>query len=73
MDLIKTYGPLLGGRDLMQALGYRTPGAFRRGIRTGVVQLNIFEVPGRKGKFAYTSEVESWLKSLDGKNRKDEI
>ena len=64
MDLIKTYGPLMGGEDLWLALGFKTGPAFRHAIREHSVPLNIFEIPGRRGKFALTEDVEKWLEEV---------
>lgn len=58
------YGPLMGGEDLRRALGYRTWSAFSRAVRTGVLEVTVFEIPGRRGKFALTPEVADWLSRL---------
>lgn len=62
--MLKEYGPLMGGEDLRRALGYRTWSAFSRAIRTGVPAVKVFEIPGRRGKFALTAEVAAWLVEL---------
>ncbi|OIQ97598.1 hypothetical protein GALL_203570 [mine drainage metagenome] len=62
--MLKEYGPLMGGEDLRRALGYRTWSAFARAVRSGVLAVTIFEIPGRRGKFALTPEVADWLTKL---------
>lgn len=64
--MLKEYGPLMGGEDLRRALGYRTWSAFSRAIRSGIAGVDVFEIPGRRGKFALTSEVAAWLGQLRG-------
>lgn len=63
-SLLKEFGPLMGGEDLRRALGYRTAPAFARAVRMNAVGVQVFEIPGRRGKFAMTSDVAAWLTSL---------
>lgn len=65
-ELIECFGPLMGGRDLMAALGYRTPSAFSRACKAGLLGVRVFVLPGRKGKFAMTTDVASWLEKASG-------
>ena len=60
-QMLTEYGPLMGGEDLRRALGYRTWSAFARAARLGGLGVAVFEIPGRRGKFALTSEVAEWL------------
>jgi len=62
--LLDQFGPLIGGKDLMKALGYRTQAAFYKAIRESRIKVTIFEIDGRQGKFAMTNEVGQWLDSL---------
>ncbi len=59
--MLKEYGPLMGGEDLRRALGYRTWSAFARAVRSESLGVSVFDIPGRRGKFALTREVASWL------------
>lgn len=59
--LLKKYGPLMGGEDLRRALGYRTWSAFARVARLNGLGVKVFELPGRRGKFALTTDVATWL------------
>lgn len=62
--MLKEFGPLMGGEDLRRALGYRTAPAFARAVRLKTVGVRVFEIPGRRGKFALTADVATWLASL---------
>ena len=62
--LFEKYGPIIGGNDLVKILGYKTPGAFNKSIRQSRIGLLIFDIPGRKGKFAYTSDFANWVNQL---------
>lgn len=63
-SLFVIYGPLLGGKDLVSILGFRTAAAFRQAIRLNRVGVTTFTIEGRRGRFAFTVEVEEWLESL---------
>lgn len=62
--LMKEYGPLMGGENLRRALGYRTWSAFARAVRMGGLGVAVFEIAGRRGKFAFTRDVAKWLQSV---------
>lgn len=70
--LFDKYGPLIGGNDLVKILGYRTPSAFNKSVRESRVGIQVFDITGRKGKFAYSAEVAIWLSQL-GSNTTFEI
>ena len=60
-DLLGQYGPLLGGGDLIRALGYPTARAFQQAVVRDLVDVPVFGIPRRRGKFALTKEVAAWL------------
>lgn len=64
--MLQEYGPLMGGEDLRRALGYRTWSAFARAVRAEALLVKVFEIPGRRGRFALTQEVAEWLVQLRG-------
>jgi hypothetical protein len=64
MKLYEEYGPLIGGPNLVKVLGFRTNAAFRRAEKIGNIGVDVFEIEGRKGKFARTEDVEAWLNKL---------
>lgn len=62
--MLEQYGPLIGGEQLWRVLGYKTWAAFARSARNGTLGLKVFNVPGRKGRFALTVDVTTWLENL---------
>lgn len=59
--LTQTLGPVVGGNALSKALGYRTQAAFRKAKQRGRLPIRTFEVEGRRGRFAATSDIAAWL------------
>lgn len=59
--LTHTLGPVVGGNALSKALGYRTQAAFRKAKQRGRLPIKTFEVEGRRGRFAATSDIAAWL------------
>ena len=65
VGLLDLYGPLIGGKDLVKVLGFRTHASFRQAVRLNkLVGINTFEIEGRRGRFALTADVEIWLNQL---------
>lgn len=62
--LAKEYGPMMGGEDLRRALGFKTAASFARAVREKTLGLPVFNIAGRRGKFALTSDVATWLAAL---------
>lgn len=60
-DLITRYGPVLTGDVLIQALGYISKDAFRQSVIRKTVGVQLFEMDNRRGKYALTTEVASYL------------
>lgn len=44
-DLLERHGPILGGVDLAQAMGYRSLAAFRQARRRGQVEVSLLAFP----------------------------
>ncbi|EQD47073.1 hypothetical protein B2A_08594, partial [mine drainage metagenome] len=64
-ELRAGYGsPLIGGEDLRRVLGYASREAMRQAISRGTIPVPVFDVPNRRGKFALTRDVSSWLAQL---------
>lgn len=68
-ELLELYGPLIGGEELMRAAGFRTANAFKLAVRRGRVGFNVFQITGRRGQFARTSDVAEWLDSVGHQTR----
>lgn len=62
--LLQKYGQLIGTTEMAKVLGYPTPNALRMAIYRKTLPIRMFDVPGRRGKFALTAEVEAWLATL---------
>ncbi len=60
-NLFDKWGPVMGGIALAKALGFPTTSAMRQAIDRGQVGLDLFKIPGRRGRFALTENVSSWL------------
>jgi hypothetical protein len=63
-ELLMLYGPLMNGAELRKALGFNSATSFNRALRTGKVNVRVFRIPERRGKFAMTADVAKWLLSL---------
>lgn len=60
-DLQARWGPVIGGEPLATALGFPSLGAFRRALSRGNVGVPVFQIEGRRGRFALTRDVAAWL------------
>ena len=63
-DLIRDFGLVIGGKDLMRLLGYRTYKSFSSACARHALPVPVFEIEGRKGKFARTADVVDWYVKL---------
>ncbi len=62
--LTSAYGPIVGGDKLTRLLGYPSNEAFRQALNRGLLPVETFNIPHRRGKFAYTEDIAAWLSSL---------
>ncbi|MGZ8984433.1 MAG: hypothetical protein ACXW11_10845 [Methylotenera sp.] len=60
-QLISRFGPTIGGQDLYSALGFKTYAAFHRSQQRAALGVHVFKLPGRRGWFALTGDVATWL------------
>ncbi|MES2186642.1 MAG: hypothetical protein V4505_18970 [Pseudomonadota bacterium] len=73
-SMTKRYGPFMSGRDLMTSLGFRNHASFARARRQGLIEVTLFDLPGRRGPFAWTHEVADWMIGLPSKtNHRSEL
>ena len=54
-------GPLVGGARLWRLLGFPSAAAFRQARHRGNVPVVVFSLPKRKGAFAFSADVATWL------------
>lgn len=59
--LHERHGPMLGGAALYRALGFPTAAAMRQAVSRGRVPVPLFDIEGRRGRFALTLDVALWL------------
>jgi hypothetical protein len=59
--LVREYGVAIGGRNLRKVLGFESATAFGRAVRAGHVGVRLFQMPGRRGRFALAQELAIWL------------
>jgi hypothetical protein len=59
--LVRHYGAAIGGRDLREALGFKSASAFCRAVRAGRLPIRLFQMEGRRGRFALATDVAEWL------------
>lgn len=48
-------------------MGFTSTAAFRQSLIRGQIPIQTFEIPHRKGRFAYTRDVLNWLCKLANK------
>jgi hypothetical protein len=60
-DMLKLYGPVLGGDDLLRVLGYVSKDAFRKSMVRKTVPVPIFKIDNRRGYFSLVKEVARYL------------
>ena len=46
---------------MREALGFKSAAAFCRAVRDGRLPVRLFEMPGRRGRFALATDVSEWL------------
>ncbi len=59
--LVRHYGAAIGGRDLREALGFKSASAFCRAVHAGRLPIRLFQMEGRRGRFALATDVAEWL------------
>lgn len=59
--LTRSLGAVVGGAALSRALGYPSQGAFRQAVARDRVPVRVFELEGRRGRFALTADIARWL------------
>lgn len=60
-QLTTRYGVMLGSKDLWRELGFRSPNAFRQALARGTLDVPVFEVQNRRGRFALAKDVAVWV------------
>jgi hypothetical protein len=63
-QLLVRYGPMVGGKDLYLALGFKSYGAFRLANERNEIPIKVFKIPKRRDWYALTSDLAQWLANL---------
>lgn len=63
-QFLQNNGPIVSGKVLWEALGFRSASAFRQAKVEGRLGITVFKIPNRRGNFAYAEEVAAWLRNL---------
>lgn len=59
--LTAEYGPILGSKALIKALGYPSTAAFEQALTRGTIPVPIFRIKHRRGSFALARDIALWL------------
>jgi hypothetical protein len=62
--LLDKHGELMHGPALWRALGFRSERSFQRAVQCSQIDVALFTLPGRRGRYAKTREVAGWLEGL---------
>ena len=63
--LLHHYGPLIGGQDLLKALGFASPDALTKAEQRGHLPFPVFKQSGRRGWWARIDDMATWLSEID--------
>lgn len=63
-QMVKQYGPILGGTELRNVLGFKAASTFNRAKRLNLIGVHIFQLPNRRGSYALTADVADWLNRM---------
>lgn len=61
LEFAERYGEIMGGSHLRKALGFSSTAAFCKALERNTLDLAVFYVQGRRGRFALTIDVVEWL------------
>ncbi|RIX76320.1 hypothetical protein D3H34_22505 [Acidovorax cavernicola] len=62
--MLELYGPMVRARALVAALGFKTYAAFYKARREEKLPVKVFDLEGRRGPFARTTDIADWLESM---------
>lgn len=60
-DLTDRYGEMIGGSALSKVLGYQSIAAMTMALNRKTLDIPTFFIPGRRGRFALTTEIAAWM------------
>lgn len=62
-SLLQRWGYIMGSAGLRKAMGFSSQAALRNALQRFAAPFPVFTIEGRRGPFALTHEVASWLAS----------
>jgi len=62
-ELLKLYGPVLTSQEISKILGFSTVHALRQAVLKGRLEIPLFRMAGKRGRFALTKEIASYVVS----------
>lgn len=65
-DLREKFGELIPVRELARMLGYSSVSALNKSADRGHLPFRLVQLPGRRGRFAFSRDVAAWLESIRG-------
>lgn len=65
--LVSKYGQLIASRDLVVELGFSSAAALRQSVHRNKLGFAVFAINNRRGKFAFTKDVATWLANQQSK------
>lgn len=60
LRLTRRYGEFVPPQGLWKELGFATPASFRKALSQARIDVEVFEIEGRRGSFARALDVARW-------------
>lgn len=62
--LLQQFGLVIGGKDLMRLLGFKNYNTFQSACAQHRVPVQVFDIAGRRGKYARVKDLARWYLTL---------
>jgi len=70
LRLTRRYGEFVPPQGLWKELGFATPASFRKALSQHRVDVEVFEIEGRRGSFARAVDVARWQAAMYANRRR---
>ena len=71
LRLTARYGEFVPPSALWKELGFATPASFRKALSQARIEIEVFDISGRRGSFARALDVARWQAAVySGRRRK---
>jgi len=67
--LTSRYGEFVPPSALWKELGFATPASFRKALSQARIEIEVFDIAGRRGSFARALDVARWQASVYSRRR----